>query len=401
MIKLQKSPSGYTVSNHVLSFSAEAEELIFQGTYTFVREKGADIYQTLPTGHCQRFPVRFDKNEIISCDADSRVWLADPLHEAFISDGIEVDIEIQKVEEATEVIIINCLDYAYGHSLLKLCNLHRHNKSNPELKAVLIVPQSLAHLNPPGVAEKWIVKTSQSSLRMRLINFDSFVKEQLARFSEIYISMTPTDLDLSNLDVESLFGVKQFGFNRFKETPYQVAFVLREDRLWLTSGWLNWLYLVERKLGLKLLLNYLVRVQASNYRKLARILSRQMPDIKIVITGIGKYASFGNLPDKRSAHPISEEREGEWLQVYANSHIVIGVHGSNMMLPSLLAGACISLLPDFKIPNFAEDQITRYTEDYRQAYFQRSISTRNTPRQVAEHIYWLLRRSWHGDERPG
>jgi hypothetical protein len=58
--------------------------------------------------------------------------------------------------------------------------------------------------------------------------------------------------------------------------------------------------------------------------------------------------------------------------VYAESELVIGVHGSSMILPSAHAGMVISMMPSRRWGNFAEDLI--YTEsDVRLASFQRRI----------------------------
>ena len=37
--------------------------------------------------------------------------------------------------------------------------------------------------------------------------------------------------------------------------------------------------------------------------------------------------------------------------------MVVGVHGANLLLPSLLAGAVVDLLPTFKLPNINQDLI--------------------------------------------
>ena len=56
-------------------------------------------------------------------------------------------------------------------------------------------------------------------------------------------------------------------------------------------------------------------------------------------------------------------------QVYAESRLVIGVHGSNMLLPSGHAGMTLDLMPDDRWGNFGQD-ISDQEEDVRLSSFR-------------------------------
>jgi hypothetical protein len=52
---------------------------------------------------------------------------------------------------------------------------------------------------------------------------------------------------------------------------------------------------------------------------------------------------------------ITTGLERNWCRMYSASHLVIGVHGSNMLIPSGLAGAVIDLIPDERWGNIMQD----------------------------------------------
>jgi hypothetical protein len=52
---------------------------------------------------------------------------------------------------------------------------------------------------------------------------------------------------------------------------------------------------------------------------------------------------------------VDDPLEKAWCERYSKSHIVIGVHGSNMHLPSALAGSTIELIPEDRYGNALQD----------------------------------------------
>ena len=74
-----------------------------------------------------------------------------------------------------------------------------------------------------------------------------------------------------------------------------------------------------------------------------------------------------------------------------SSHIVIGVHGSNMLLPSAHAGAVIELLPEDRSANLAQDIIPAGDQTMRETMFRyRFMPLSSQPGQVADTVGILL-----------
>ena len=69
------------------------------------------------------------------------------------------------------------------------------------------------------------------------------------------------------------------------------------------------------------------------------------------------------IKDMRSSQ-ITADTEKNWCKIYAQSHVVIGVHGSNMLIPSSLAAGFIELLPRNKIAHLTEDLVLQNSSRY-------------------------------------
>lgn len=122
------------------------------------------------------------------------------------------------------------------------------------------------------------------------------------------------------------------------------------------------------------------------------------PALDFAVAGIGKS---GGLPawisDLRETIPDAST-ERTWCERYASSHIVIGVHGSSMLLPSAHAGAVVELMPDGRWGNMLQDILFR-PNDLREAIFRCRIVPANTSvsdvasivaSMLVDHSYFLV-----------
>jgi hypothetical protein len=93
---------------------------------------------------------------------------------------------------------------------------------------------------------------------------------------------------------------------------------------------------------------------------------------QLTLAGLGKYGNFTSYVEDKRIQGFSEKEERDTCQVYAESELVIGVHGSSMLLPSGHAGMTVSMMPSKRWGNFAED-ILSTCNDARLASFQQRI----------------------------
>ncbi|GAH78250.1 unnamed protein product [marine sediment metagenome] len=73
-----------------------------------------------------------------------------------------------------------------------------------------------------------------------------------------------------------------------------------------------------------------------------------------VIGDLDSYR-FPSYVNDRRVHDYSKKTEIEWVKILNKAETVIGVHGSHMMMPGLLAEKVIDLLPYFKYGHIGED----------------------------------------------
>ncbi len=374
-------------------------EVLFFGNYMVL--VGEDYFRSLATGHFVNAEVVYGKDGTLrNSSLILPEWLTVPFHQALFSsvktEGSYSIISNRPIEQP--VLLLNCLDGCYGHCLYKLANLLKL-ETEEGVDLVAIVPRSVLHLVPEFVAEVWVVDASFKALDGQLDGFQEFVVKQVQRLGEVAIVQAQMNLALEALDFTQLTRIRPFNFQEFGKSPYQISFILREDRFWLNGKLDNFLYLVCVKMGwLNAFKSYFVFRQNRLIKRFAQHLKKQV-EVNLVAVGIGTTHPMHFLDDRRMDYPTFIQHEVEWLELYAKSHVCIGVHGSNMLLPSFLGGACISLVPDFKIANFSEDMIPRPNEPVQRAlFFARNLPVKTSARQLNDHVVTMLKGWTHGEK---
>jgi hypothetical protein len=82
---------------------------------------------------------------------------------------------------------------------------------------------------------------------------------------------------------------------------------------------------------------------------------------------------------------MSEEVERAWVKAYAGSQVVVGVHGSNMLLPTAHAAGCVEILPNDRLGNIVQDISVRW-HDRMQLFLYRFVDEFASPRKVAAQV---------------
>lgn len=367
--------------------------------------------QTLPTGQFNRFPVAISTdNQYVAVNKRGR-WLVDLVKRCKAGAGVgqgscyvvpqQVGTLTSPLTNNPSPILLVCLDPCYGHALMMLFNAQRHHEQHPDRPIIVVVSKALAWLVPDYVAETWVVDTALAALEMPVLGFDAFVKQQLLpRFETVWLSHAHIHFDhrttrFSDFTRTQKFDLRQFSHARTASLP-KLTFVLREDRLWLQHGWERLLHKALNRWGLgETARPFWARWQAVRYRKLAHYIHQKMPAISIAATGLtagGQYPiDLGYaVADERKVAPISPEQERTWSKQYAHSQVVIGVHGSGMLLPTSMAAGFVNLLPPDKLPHYAEDILLAHENPIHQTLLGRFLPTSASPREVANLVVSML-----------
>jgi hypothetical protein len=350
------------------------------------------FYQIFPVGHNVEDQLSISKtNSKFYDNAGTESWLFDSLVKAH--EGVrKEEVKIEKVvfKNYEEVVILNTLDYLYGHVLLKLYNCFYHLDHQKNLGLVLIIPKMFEWLIPVGCAEAWIVDLKLSELAYGYESIQKFVSQQFARFRSIYLSKAYSHPDFTTIDIFRLTGVRPFDLSTFKERKPAVTFVLREDRWWLTTVADYWFFRICRKLKI---LSWGARVLSGRQNRLVKQtikhIKKKLGEADLYIVGLGRTGTFnGYGVDERRAK-IDASVETAWCGMYAKSHVVVGIHGSNMLLPTALAAGCVEILPQERYGNMVQDISVRYN-DRRQLFFYRFADQFASPRSVAEKVVGIV-----------
>ena len=281
----------------------------------------------------------------------------------------DVKIEIEKYGDYEEVLILNTLDYVYGHSLLFLLNLQRIIDAEKRIGTIVIVQPMMKWLVPKtGIAEIWTVKLGFQKFHNYHPVLSLKINSELDRFKRVWLSkghLLPTN---ENIQIEKFTGIRPYDFSDEPSNP-RITFIWREDpdRLWIRNIYLSKGF---KKLGFRRVLLPLQYLRVVSLFKYLR--KRLGPEFTFSLAGLGKFGKFPSFIKDERVTLFTEEAEKKLCTIYAESTLVLGVHGSGMLLPSAHAGMTISLMPSKRWGNFAEDIL--FTEhDPRIASFQRRI----------------------------
>lgn len=357
------------------SASVDIHDYLFEGIHVLVdctcKACSTSFYHTLPMGHDAQTPIAFSKDGKMSrFDKSARVWLAKPLIDAVLrSTGYKPDIQRKNLKPLKEsIILLNCIDDCFGHSYAKLLNALRLMKVYSDRSLVLLINPNFEWFVPEGVAEIWIVAGQH------IPNLQDFVKQQLKSVKRCDLSVAKVYHDLANIDSEPFLKTKSFDIAKFDELPYTVTFVLRDDRYWHANRLDDFINRAFIKMNIQRLFRwYFVWKQGRLVRKTIKRLD-------------GIHVNIINTDVK----PITSQLEKQWCDIYSRSHIVVGVHGSNMLIPTSLAAGFIEILPSHKIAHLGEDVVLRH-EGRDAILLGRHVEQYCSPALLTRHIAQALK----------
>lgn len=351
-----------------------------------------EFYRTLPVGHTVEYSLALAKGSgKVYQEHRNPDWLSNALVKSHTHYQTKY-VGIQKIVHKTcsHVIILNTLDSLYGHVLLKLYNAFYHLDHQKELGLVLIIPKMFEWLIPKGCAEVWVVDLKLSEFVYGYEAIQKFVAKESSRFSEIYLSSAYSHPDFTSISAERLTGVAAFDLANFTVQQPTVTFVLREDRWWFSSISDYWFYRVCRKLNiLPWASQQLSRKQNRLVKKAMEEIRRSVPTAVFHVVGLGRTGRFAEYASDEREWKMTEQVEKAWCETYAKSHVVVGVHGSNMLLPTALAAGCVEILPEDRYGNMVQDISVRYNNRL-QLFFYRFADQYASPVSIGKKVVSML-----------
>lgn len=367
-----------------------AGSVLWQGIHVCARFEcsacGTAFIEDLSVGHAISAQVRVDLATGAMTGHDrSRDWFGEPLRSSLQQpDNSPIGFEVEIRKAATRVVVLNCIDFLYGHSLLKLLNATHHLRNRgPDL--VVLVPSFLRWLVPEGVAEVWTVDLPLARAQRYFPDLQRRMDKEFERFEQVEVSRAfshPSDFRLEDFT--------RVPRHDFSAKDYRVTFVWRADRLWLPENlWTR----IARRVRLHSLMLVMQRLKI---RILLGRVRRVIPRARLTVAGLGRQGNFPSwIEDSRVDRLGDTQAERAHCRIYSESRVVIGVHGSNLLLPSGHAGMCIDLMPAARWSNLAQDILLSpedFSGDQRvSAYRYRFVPISMSPREVADMMVSMIR----------
>jgi hypothetical protein len=359
---------------------------------------GREFYGDLAAGQALYTPMLLEKATGAVHDPHGVEWFAAWLRDSYSRRAYEpVPFDVREMREITKpVVLLNCLDTLYGHTLLKLLNAQYYLDRRAEVDLVVIVPSLLAWMAPDGVAQVWSVGLPLRRGTEWNEWFAREIRRRVEAFERVSISHALSHPRPDEFDIERFTRVKPFPLDEWDarlERP-TVTFIWRDDRPWRTQvavksfsggGRLRQLIASQSKPKVR---------QGELVSELAEALRRDLPALDFAVAGLVKNGGRGELPGwvndlRRSV--LDDGAERGWCERYAASHVVVGVHGSNMLLPSAHAGGVVELIGPERWGNFTQDILFRDAGDCRETLFRyRFVDELTPPSAIAQLVILLL-----------
>lgn len=361
---------------------------------------GRAYYGDLAAGQALYTPMLLEKESGTVHDAHGVEWFAGWLRESYARRAdVPVPFDVREQRKITRhVVLLNCLDTLYGHSLLKLLNAQYHLDRRPEVDLVVMVPACLAWMVPDGVAQVWVVGLP---LR-RGTEWNEWLAREIRRrveaFARVSLSHALSHPRPDEVDIERFTRVRPFPLGEWDARLRRptVTYIWRDDRPWRAPS--GAMPPTRRGGRLKRLIDSRPgpgERQAALISELAEALRRELPALDFAVAGLAGGGAGEGLPgwigDLRRASPGADV-EREWCERYAASHVVLGVHGSNMLLPSAHAGGVVELIGPERWGNFTQDILFRDGGDCRETLFRyRFVDELTPPPDLARLTALLLK----------
>jgi hypothetical protein len=349
----------------------------------------ATYLRDLPVGFQVDLPLAFEPDTKRILHPNAEPWITYPEYQAPTT--FDFPIERKVFRECKKVIVLNLLDHLYGHVLLKLYNAQDYLDHYPDHGLVLLIPKMFEWLVPKGVAETWVVDQKLSQSRAWHPCIDRFVQQQLPRYDEVQLARAWGHPDFADIEFERFTGVQAFPLEEFNGRPPHITFVARTDRLWFASALGKFCYRAVGSMGFKKSLGqWFVHRQSMMIASSMRRIKAEVPDVTFSVVGLAPPGGLSHLATDLRTTRMDTETELSWCRTYAKSHVVVGVHGSNMLLPTAHAAGLIEILPHDRLGNIAQDVSIRY-RNRMQLFLYRFVDEFAPPSTIARHATSMLK----------
>ncbi len=302
--------------------TAEQIKRVTYYSYFPVLEEGSEnneSFKLLPSDDSIAYTVKFNSKSKVVQEGEKN-WFNQPLIDLADKGRLLPENKIKRIDfskkKNSKCIVINLIDYCYGHSLVKLLNVENFYRDYAQTHDLFVIsfPDVEDYL-PTEKFNSCFLDLSFSEIR-KIYNFEQIIDKVKQNYTEVDFAVLDAYLRIENRIQKSEF----YNFLGKGENPYKdkkiVTFHYRADkgREWGEGN------------------------QKENVIELFELFRPYFnKDVLFCIIGDKDNNSFPNwIIDKRIIkypNPIVHE----YSQIIASSVLMVSVTGSNLVLPSLLS----------------------------------------------------------------
>lgn len=353
---------------------------------------GREYYGDLLTGQALYTPILLEKDSCKVHDSIKVNWFADWLQRSYKNrSDKQLDFSEEKFRPIQKPLLLNCLDTLYGHSLLKLLNAQYYIDHHPEMDLIILVPKILRWMVPEGVAAIWTVDLPLK----RGIEWNDWLGAELHRrlesYNECWISVAYSHPHPQDFSIERFSKVSPFSDISWNGESPVISYIWRDDRLWHSTSDIRLKRVLEQKIRSTTIWRKIsIFEQRSKVIKLANLLKKRFPQIDFAVVGFGDRGDFPKWINDMRTKEVNENIEREWCCRYANSNVIIGVHGSNMLIPSAHSGAVVELVPEDRLGNIIQDLLMSDLDCRESLYRFRLVPITTNPNELSIIVSSLI-----------
>lgn len=312
-----------------------------------------------------------------------------------------VEITVETRRPVKRAVLMNCLYPWWGDAvnlLWRVKQLRQSKLAEQEIGIVALITPAMRWLLPPEIDEVWVVPDGVSFNRKWNEGLDTAIHAQVAKLDECFLPVLFQPTMLTPEDVKANTGITPFPrdqwLERLKEKPV-VTYMYRPDRCW-APGDSVW-HKIEEKLPrgrLGRLRQKLAKLQNesdanSQYRNVvetANSLRLRFPNLEFAVCGTGtKMALPSWMKDMRVDKADAKSNRASCEQC-ARSHVLVGINGSHMVLPSAFPGALVMLSPKHMWFDPLNGCFTTIDDPREAVFTYRMLPANTTAQQVADII---------------
>jgi hypothetical protein len=356
-----------------------------------------EFYGNLSAGYGLLYPGLLRKGSGELHQTVENNWYTELMCEAYQNrEGTEVEFSKEQNDDLSNPILLNCIDINYIHCINKLLNAQYYLEECPDRDLIVLVPAILEWMVPDSVDGTWVIDLSLEEGRGWYDYIAEIIHSEIDSFNTCSLSIGFPFPHPEDYNITEFTSVERFPIDEWEErlNDPTITFIWRgadssARRLW--SSWIHsgglrrkargYLNLLDNKFGEPTLA---LREQRNNIIETARLLREIVPNVNCGVAGVGTSYDFPDwMADIRFDTPCETE-EQRLCGRYAESHIVVGAHGSHLALPSAHAGAVVQVIDIAKRGNMLTDLIL-HTAGRKETLFRYRVLPATVSNKIVAH----------------